>query len=1171
MRLDRIDLLRYGHFANRFIDLPVTTPDYYVIYGDNEAGKSTLLRGISSLFFGVPARTVDVHSCKTSELRIGATISDGEKTFSFRRRKGTSGTLLNLDDGQLPDRLVTGFLRELDRERFEQFFGLTHQRLREGGEELLRGKGDIGSALFQAAGLLDLRTLLERLDAETKELFSPKSRTKVINCAIEDYKTAKAEVRRLAISGSSVKQKQADLEEAKETHERLKTESESLLRELVRLRRIASNKPDVARLQELRGVLLTFEHVPSLPAAARRERDESVSTLTEATGQIQVLTEHISQRKDRVEALHVNSILKNHAKEIEDLNSETNDYHRSINDKPKRVNERAEAMQRAEAEWRGIWRDVPITDAEKIRIVYSRKSEIFALITEHARLGTALAQADELLRTAREDEDRLREELDRCPDLGDPATLIAAIDQTKSLGDSDEGIARLKSDIERIIASANRDLKKLRGWSGSTQDLETMGTPLLTTIERYVFEWEQQLAARRDLKVQLSEAMEGIRIKQLEIDRLAANIGVAGESELNEIRTDRDRLWGLIYASAFEKTLSSEAAQQQSGGSSPIALNFAAQLRLADEISDVRFANAKDVAIHDRLVKEKETARRDQLRIADETARLEDNDRQLRQRWSSEWPALGFELLSPVEMKEWMQARQAILDRLEQCHEKEEDLQLRLERTARAADQIRRCLAQFQAPPFREDDSLTILLRVAERLAKELQERRRFIEDIRRQLHQLSPEKRQAKQNECKTRVNGWAQRWSAVISDLLLPEGRTPEQVGDALAVLEKVFGHLRDAENLQHRVNRIGENIYLFERRVAVLVAATDPSLASCAPDGAVTELQSRLVKTGKAETERKTLEEQNARDEDVIAGHTSKAQRAEANLKRLMDFAHCNSVQELEATIAASEQKAEKRDEYERIAQGLVERNAAPEVREIEEEAAGHHLDSLQSAIASGENRQKDLQDEVFKTGSAYGTLLQEFDRLQASDESTLQAQKAEDALGRVRPALAHYLRLQIAAEVLQRAIESYREKHQGPVLNRASELFSSLTLGDYSGLTTAFGDNDKSVLVAIRKNKENVEIDGLSDGTRDQLYLALRLAAIEYHVETVSACPVILDDILVNADDTRALATLKVLGNLASRTQVLFFTHHRHLEKLGRDAGAEIIDLSGSTVASRIALG
>jgi uncharacterized protein YhaN len=666
------------------------------------------------------------------------------------------------------------------------------------------------------------------------------------------------------------------------------------------------------------------------------------------------------------------------------------------------------------------------------------------------------------------------------------------------------------------------------------------------------------------VKAQLSEATERIRIKQLEIDRLAANIGAAGESELNEIRTHRDRLWALIYASTFDKTLSSEAAQQQSGGSSPIAANFAAQLRLADEIADVRFANAKDVAIHDRLVKEMETARRDQLRIADETARLEDNDRELHRRWSSEWPALGFELLSPGEMKEWMQARQAILDRLEQCHEKEEDLQLRMDRTARAADQLTRCLAQFQAPSIHERDSLTILIRVAEGLVKELQERRRAIEDIRRQLHQLSPEKRQTKQHECKTRFDGWTQRWSSIISELLLPEGRSPEQIGDAIAVLEKVFGHLKDGENLQHRVNRIGENIDLFEKRVAVLVASIDPSLVSCSPDVAVTELHSRLVKTGKAETERKALEEQNARDEDVIAGHATKVQRAESSLKKLMDLACCNSAQELEATIASSEENAEKRDEYESIAQGLIERNAAPDVMEIEEEASGHHLDSLQSAIASSENRQKDLQDEVFKTGSAYGTLLQEYERLQASDESTLQAQKAEDALGRVRPAFAHYLRLQLASEVLQRAIESYREKHQGPVLNCASDLFSSLTLGDYSGLTTGFGDNDKSVLVAIRRNKENVEIDGLSDGTRDQLYLALRLAAIEHHVETVSPCPVILDDILINADNGRASATLKVLSNLARRTQVLFFTHHRHLEALGREAGAQIIDLTSSPV-------
>jgi uncharacterized protein YhaN len=131
-----------------------------------------------------------------------------------------------------------------------------------------------------------------------------------------------------------------------------------------------------------------------------------------------------------------------------------------------------------------------------------------------------------------------------------------------------------------------------------------------------------------------------------------------------------------------------------------------------------------------------------------------------------------------------------------------------------------------------------------------------------------------------------------------------------------------------------------------------------------------------------------------------------------------------------------------------------------------------------------------------------------------------------------------------------------------------LFSGLTLGEYRGLTTGFGENDKSVLVAVRKSGENVEVDGLSDGTRDQLYFALRLAAIEYHVETVSSCPVILDDILINADDKRASATMSVLADLAKRTQVLFFTHHKHLAALGYQAGAKMIELNATSLAVHV---
>jgi len=79
---------------------------------------------------------------------------------------------------------------------------------------------------------------------------------------------------------------------------------------------------------------------------------------------------------------------------------------------------------------------------------------------------------------------------------------------------------------------------------------------------------------------------------------------------------------------------------------------------------------------------------------------------------------------------------------------------------------------------------------------------------------------------------------------------------------------------------------------------------------------------------------------------------------------------------------------------------------------------------------------------------------------------------------------------------------------------------------------------------------VEMDGLSDGTRDQLFLALRLAGIEQHLKDREPMPLIVDDILINFDADRAKATLACLAELSRQTQVLVFTHHAYLLDLAK---------------------
>ena len=142
---------------------------------------------------------------------------------------------------------------------------------------------------------------------------------------------------------------------------------------------------------------------------------------------------------------------------------------------------------------------------------------------------------------------------------------------------------------------------------------------------------------------------------------------------------------------------------------------------------------------------------------------------------------------------------------------------------------------------------------------------------------------------------------------------------------------------------------------------------------------------------------------------------------------------------------------------------------------------------------------------------------------------------------------YAAARIAGAVLQKVIKRYEQEHQGPLLQRAAEVFARITLGSFASLTVDYAQ-ERQVLLGVRADGDRVPVAGMSQGTRDQLFLSLRLAAIEQHIASRGPFPVIVDDLLVQFDDARALATLEVLAELGTKTQVLFFTHHQHLVEL-----------------------
>jgi uncharacterized protein YhaN len=167
------------------------------------------------------------------------------------------------------------------------------------------------------------------------------------------------------------------------------------------------------------------------------------------------------------------------------------------------------------------------------------------------------------------------------------------------------------------------------------------------------------------------------------------------------------------------------------------------------------------------------------------------------------------------------------------------------------------------------------------------------------------------------------------------------------------------------------------------------------------------------------------------------------------------------------------------------------------------------------------------------------------------------------------MAPWIRSRLAHALLSEALGRFRDRAQGPMLASASGYFSRMTGGEFVRLV---GDDstEPPVLLAERRDGGRLQVEGMSEGTRDQLYLALRLAALELRRAAQVDLPLLLDDVLMTSDDRRAALILQALADFAREGQVIVFTHHRHLVEIARSALPEdrlaVIELPAASAPS-----
>ncbi len=268
MRLDALHVPAFGPFTDLRLEFPPGKADLHLLYGPNEAGKSSLLRAIGDLLFEIPSRSTDdfLHKYKAMRLAADLRSRDG-RTLSIQRRKGSKDTLLAPDDKPLPEGTLTPWLGHVDRGYFTTMFGLSSAELRKGGDELLRGEGDLGRALFSASlGGTPVHKIQQSLDEDARQLFAGKTRAG-IRTSVASYNDEVRSSKDCLVKAEDWEVAERNLAEATQQQAAIDQRRAELQKRGDWIQRCLDALPALGRLRAKEQSIAALPALPAVPAA----------------------------------------------------------------------------------------------------------------------------------------------------------------------------------------------------------------------------------------------------------------------------------------------------------------------------------------------------------------------------------------------------------------------------------------------------------------------------------------------------------------------------------------------------------------------------------------------------------------------------------------------------------------------------------------------------------------------------------------------------------------------------------------------------------------------------------------------------------------------------------------------------------------------------------------
>lgn len=1041
MRIARLDLSAFGPFTKTTLELAAKSDALQIVYGPNEAGKSSTLRALSALLFGVPVRTGDAHVHEMSRLRVGATLLDeAGRAITLVRRKGVKNTLLDAAEQPLDEAVLRGLLGGVDEGLFRQMFGLDHEHLRAGGEALLAGQGQLGESLFSAGtGGRGISLLIASLRDEIEALYKPRGRMPKLNAALEKLSACQRRTKEVMLSPKAFEAQRAALAEARTARDDAIAERHERLAERGRLSRELSLLPLLRRRDALLVELGTHE-------CAATPIDEGLTTVVR----------DLERRQGSVLSL---------ARELPEKRAEKAMLERDVAELRERLGSAAAGFAALETPVRARLRRL----ADEERALVAAQAELDRVRAQHAR---SLAE---------------HEAHCEAPDpvlLGRLSELVTLCERTGLSRD----LANMRGDLTKQATLLARESAQLgvTCTSATLVEAAVLDESEVIAIEACAARLERDRERLREASLRDAEQRERLLCERATLLREGE---LPSLDDLAAARRARDAAFDTLLS----EVTSAEATAHVAA--------FRAALTRTDELADQLRREARRVAALSQLDAQLASLAVQEAQHAREASEVEATHEALVARTERLLAPLGLAFVRPSQLRGVHIRLTALVARAVEVEAQGAALAEATRRASELTDLLRRATSfgLDVGATAQTDDALSYeraLEAARAALAREVEAHRahRVVVERRAELSAKHAEA-VAEYDAVVARLAAFRTAYAAQLEALGFARTLAPDEV---LACLD---------------------DLALLSQKTRVL-----DSLAS------------------------------------ALAGHEA-AEEALTRDVRAVVARHLPEASELDVDAALAELARRQREQV-ATARGVAQLRA--ELAHLDEQLHAHGDGaSLEVLKARAEEvdphevraRVVELDAELERTTERIGELDQTIGRLdagrtvlEATDGASASAEEVECELTEARALARRYYEARVALAILQREIERYREAHQGPVLARAGALFPRLTLERYRGLRVEYDERDEPVLTCVRHDDQSVRVSGLSDGTRDQLYLALRVASIERFLANNPALPLILDDAFIHFDDARTAAALEVLAELSGRTQVVFFTHHARMVQI-----------------------